>query len=78
MGVSDLAPMVNQNQGPTQCMLQWLAQLALPYLKQALVARTELPTYAKLATHDNHSVKNMTTSSCALVTSSESCHVNVR
>ena len=31
-----------------QCMLQWLAQLEFAYLTQALIARTDLPTYASL------------------------------
>ena len=30
-------------------------QLARAYLKQALIARTDLPTYATMATHDSHS-----------------------
>ena len=47
----DLAPIVYQNQWLTQGMLQWLAQLALAHLK----LRTDLSTYAVLATHDSHS-----------------------
>ena len=37
--------------------LQWLAQVAHAYLKQALIARTGLSTYAMLATHDSHSLQ---------------------
>ena len=40
----------------TQCALQWLAQLAIAYLTLALIARTDLLTYATLATHDSHSL----------------------
>ena len=47
MGVTDLAPIVNESQGLTQYFLQWLAQLALAYLKQALIARTGLPPWSK-------------------------------
>ena len=54
IGVTDLAPFENQNQWLTQYILQWLAQFALvAYLTQALLARTDLPTYATLATHDS-------------------------
>ena len=46
-----LRSLVDQNQQWTQCVLQWLAQLALvAYLTQALIARTDLPMYATLAT----------------------------
>ena len=36
--------------------MQWLAQLAPVYLKQALIARINPPTYAALATNDGHSL----------------------
>ena len=50
MGVTDLA-LVDRS--------QWLAQLALvAKLTQALLVRTDLPTYATLATHDSLSLKN--------------------
>ena len=46
-----------------QNILVWelltFAQLAFAYFKQALIARTDLLTYATLATHDGHSQKNM-------------------
>ena len=39
-------------------VLQWLAQIALvSCLTQALIARTDLPMYASLSTHDSHSLK---------------------
>ena len=53
-----------------QCWLQWLAQLSLAYLKLALIARTDLLTYATYS----FSV-NMMTASCTLIISSESCHI---
>ena len=50
MGVTDLA-LVDWN--------QWLAQLALvAKLTRALLVRTDLPTYATLATHDSLSLNN--------------------
>ena len=70
-----LRSLVEQNQLVTQCVLQWLAQLALTYLTQALIARTDLPMYATLATHDSHSLKQMMTASCTLIISAESCHI---
>ena len=46
--------------GLTQCVLQWLAELALvAYLAQALIARTDLLTNATSATHDCHSLDKM-------------------
>ena len=56
MAVAYLAPVVNQNQCLAQCILHRLAQLALAYLKQALIARTDLQTLATLATHDSQSL----------------------
>ena len=44
------------NQWLAQCVPQWVAQLALAYLKLVLIARTDLLTYATLATHDSHSL----------------------
>ena len=59
-----------------RCVLQWLAQLALvAYLTQALLARTDLPMYATLATHDRHSLKKMMTASWTFIISAESCHI---
>ena len=55
VGVTDLAPTVNQTQCLTQGIRQWLAQLVLACPKLALIARTDLLTYALLATHDNRS-----------------------
>ena len=40
LGVADVAP-ISEPVG----ILQWLAQLARTCLKQALIARTDLPTY---------------------------------
>ena len=58
------------------CALQWLAQLALvTYLTQALIARTDLPTYATLATHESHSLKKMMTASCTFIIYAESCQI---
>ena len=43
----------------TQCVLQWLAQLALVLNStQVLVTRSDLPMYALLATHGSLSLKN--------------------
>ena len=56
--------------------MQWLAHIALvAYLTQGLIARTELPTCATLATHDSHSLKKMMTASCTFIISAESCHI---
>ena len=53
----------------TQCVLQWMAQLALvANLTQALIVRTDLPTHSTLATHECHSLKKMMTASCTLIT----------
>ena len=57
----------------TQCTLQWLAQLALACLKQALIARADLSACAASATHDGHSLQKLTTASCTLIISAESC-----
>ena len=75
LNCAGLAPVVNQIQYLTQSIRQWLAQLALAYLKLALIARTDLLTYATLATHDSHSLRNMMTASCTLIISSKSCHI---
>ena len=54
VGVTDFAPIVNQS----QCLTwQWLVQLALAYLYQALIARSGLSTRSVLATHDCHSLQ---------------------
>ena len=45
------------------------------YLKQALIARTDLPTYAALVTHDSHSLQKKMTTSCTRTISAESCHI---
>ena len=51
-----------------ECVLQWLAQLELvACLTQALLARTDLPKNATLATHDSTSVQKMMTASCTLI-----------
>ena len=56
----------------TRCRLQWMAQLALVLnYTQDLVTRTDLPTYAPLATHDSLSLKMMMSSSCTLITFAE-------
>ena len=73
-----LRSLVEQNQLVTQCVLQWLAQLALTYLTQALIARTDLPMCATLATHDSHSLKQMMTASCTLIISAEQNDVSHR
>ena len=50
--------LVDWSQWLPQCVLQWMAQLALvAYLTQALLARTDLPTHATLATHHSHLLK---------------------
>ena len=53
VGVPGLALIVNQIQQLTEGFRQWLAQLALADLKLALIVRTDLLTYASLATHDS-------------------------
>ena len=54
-----LRSLVDRGLWLTQCVLHWLAQLALvPHLTQAQLARTDLPTYGTLATHDSHSLKD--------------------
>ena len=58
MGLTCLAPIVNQIQWLAQGIQQWMGQLALAYLKLAPLARTDLPTYATLVTHESHSLKN--------------------
>ena len=52
-----------------------LAQLPFACLKLALIVRTDLLTYATMATHDSHSLKNMMTAFCTLTISSKSCHI---
>ena len=60
--------LVDRNQRLTLCVLPWLAQLALvAFLTQALLAKTDLPTDATLATHDSQSLKKMMTASCTLI-----------
>ena len=49
LGISSLTLIVNLVQQLTQGIRQWLAQLALAYLKFALIVRTDLLTYATLA-----------------------------
>ena len=44
LGVTGLAQILNQLQQLTQSIRQWLAQLALQYLKVAVIARTDLLT----------------------------------
>ena len=63
------------NQWLAQCVPQWVAQLALAYLKLVLIAKTDLPTHATLATHDGHSLQNMMTASCTFIISAEPCHI---
>ena len=71
VGVTDLS-FADRNQFLTQCVLHWLAQLALvAFLTQALIARTDLPTYATFLTHDSHSLKKMMTASCTHIISAE-------
>ena len=51
-----------------ECVLQWLAQLELvACLTQALLARTDLPKNATLATHDSTSLQKMMTAFCTLI-----------
>ena len=54
-----LRSLVDQNQWWTLCLQQWSAHLALAaYVAQALIARTDLPTYATLVTHESFSEKD--------------------
>ena len=63
--------LVDRNQWWTQCVLPWLAHVALvANLTQALIARTDLLAYATLATHDGHPVEKMMTASL--------CHISTK
>ena len=73
VGVADVALACGSEQWLAQCVLQWLAQLALvAYLTQALLARNDLPNVRYVGeTRWSSSEKDDDSISCTLIISAE-------
>ena len=72
MGAADLAPICESERVMDAV---FAAVVASTRMTQALIARTDLPTYATLATYDSHSLKKMMAASCTLIISVEPCQI---